>query len=144
MKSKLLEKVLNQKISKALYEYDNLYPNEVKFTDMRRLIKWVSIEDSIFNAIEHWASERGLIPVFHKDQIRNQFIKLIEEIGELSKAFQEHNHSDIKDAIGDCIVVLTVLSCQLGYNLGEIMDDVLSEIEQRTGVVKEGIFVKDK
>ncbi len=143
MKSKLLKRVLEDKISRALYEYDSTHEG-LNLSMMRRIIKKVHLEDSIFDAICIWASQRGLIPVFKKDQIRSQFIKLIEEIGEFSKALLDQNHQKVKDAIGDCIVVLTVLSYQLGYNLGEIMDDVLSEIEQRTGTLREGVFVKDK
>jgi NTP pyrophosphatase (non-canonical NTP hydrolase) len=60
--------------------------------------------------IIEWAKERNLI---HVDNAPKQKLKLIEELGELSSAILKNDITEQKDAIGDCFVVLVILSEQL-------------------------------
>lgn len=50
---------------------------------------------------------------------------------------------EIKDAIGDCIVVLTILSSMYSINVEECINSAYSIIEKRTGKIVNGVFVKD-
>jgi NTP pyrophosphatase (non-canonical NTP hydrolase) len=50
-----------------------------------------------------WANERNLLA---STTTEKQKLKLISEVGELSDAILKNNLDEIKDAIGDCIVVL--------------------------------------
>jgi len=88
-----------------------------------------------------WASERGLLV---KGNDRNQLIKLMEEVGELSSAILKDNQPEVKDALGDIQVVLIILSSQLGYDLDECLEDAYNVIKNRTGKKINGIFVKDE
>ena len=63
-----------------------------------------------------WALKRGIIP---NGNAQTQYIKLIEEVGELGAALVRHNDEGIKDAIGDALVVLTSLSVLCGTDLNE-------------------------
>lgn len=60
-----------------------------------------------FEQIRHWASSRGL---YEKGDIKTQFVKLTEEVGELANSILKKEEDEVIDAIGDIIVVLTNLS----------------------------------
>lgn len=60
-----------------------------------------------FQPIRNWAEERG---IYEKGDVKTQYLKLLEEVGELSKAILQNDKEEIIDAIGDCVVVLTNLT----------------------------------
>jgi len=91
--------------------------------------------------ILEWADKRGLLVQGNQ---RNQLIKLMEEVGELSSAILKDNQPEVKDALGDIQVVLIILSSQLGYDLEECLKDAYNVIKNRTGKKVNGIFVKDE
>ena len=66
----------------------------------------------LIKQIERWAEERNLI---EGSTPQKQFLKLAEEIGELITGHNKQNLELIKDAVGDCFVVLAILSKQTGY-----------------------------
>lgn len=66
----------------------------------------------LIKQIEQWAEERNLI---EGSTPQKQFLKLAEEIGELITGHNKRNLELIKDAVGDCFVVLAILSKQTGY-----------------------------
>lgn len=59
--------------------------------------------------IEQWAEDRNLI---EGSTPKKQFIKLMEEFGELCGGVAKDNLGIIKDSIGDCFVVLTIINAQ--------------------------------
>ena len=63
--------------------------------------------DDEFQPIRDWADQRG---IYQKGDMKTQYLKLLEEVGELSKAILQDNKEEVIDAIGDCVVVLTNLS----------------------------------
>lgn len=52
-----------------------------------------------------------------------QFLKLYEEIGELSRGLAENDEAVTKDSIGDITVVLIGLTLQLGIKTEEIFPE---------------------
>ena len=72
-----------------------------------------------FKPIRDWAKEKGIID--HGD-CKTQFLKLIEEAGELSKAILKDNEEEFIDAIGDCVVVLTNLAAIRGYDIEDCIN----------------------
>ncbi|HGO5853322.1 TPA: MazG-like family protein [Mannheimia haemolytica] len=60
--------------------------------------------------IEQWAEDRNLI---HGSTPQKQMLKLMKEFGELCGSIARDNPEMIKDAIGDCFVVLTILNKQI-------------------------------
>lgn len=94
-----------------------------------------------FNPIREWAEERGL---YEKGDPKSQFIKLVEEMGELSVSILKNNEDEFKDAIGDCVVVLTNLAKQKGYNIEDCINGSYRVISERKGKMINGTFVKDK
>lgn len=89
--------------------------------------------------ILEWAKERNLLP----GDPNKQFVKLIEEIGELANGMSKNNHPEIIDAIGDIQVVLIILSNQLGVNYKEALESAYNVIKSRTGKTVNGVFIKD-
>ena len=90
--------------------------------------------------ILHWAEQRDLLK---HENAPKQFMKLVEEVGELSNAMLKNNISEQIDAIGDIQVVLIILSEQLGINYDEALKSAYNVIKERTGKTINGTFIKD-
>ena len=95
---------------------------------------------SEFELIVQWAIEREL---FTKATAEHQFIKLQEEIGELAIGMLKKNTDEIKDAIGDCVVVLTILAEMNGTPIEQCINSAYDEIKNRKGKMINGTFVKE-
>lgn len=67
-------------------------------------------EKELIGKIEQWAEDRNLISGSTQQK---QFIKLMEEFGELCAGIARNDKEKIKDSIGDCCVVLIILNEQL-------------------------------
>lgn len=93
-----------------------------------------------FNKICQWAEDRNLISGARPAA---QFQKLGEEFGELGRALVEGDLAMIQDAIGDMIIVLTIMSAQLGVPVETCIDGAYEEIKDRQGKMINGIFVKE-
>lgn len=74
--------------------------------------------------IEQWAEERNLIQGSTPEK---QFLKLMEEFGELCGGIAKDKPEIIKDSIGDCFVVLVILNKQLktDVNISSIIEEIL-------------------
>jgi NTP pyrophosphatase (non-canonical NTP hydrolase) len=93
-----------------------------------------------FDLIRTWAAERGL---YDKGDTKTQYLKLMEEAGELGRAILKNDQPEVVDAIGDMVVVLTNLSELAGYNIEHCIDEAYNVISKRTGKMVNGTFVKD-
>jgi NTP pyrophosphatase (non-canonical NTP hydrolase) len=93
-----------------------------------------------FDLIRAWANERGL---YDKGDTKTQYLKLMEEAGELGRAILKDDQPEIVDAIGDMVVVLTNLSELAGYKIEHCIDEAYAVISKRTGKMHNGTFVKD-
>jgi NTP pyrophosphatase (non-canonical NTP hydrolase) len=70
--------------------------------------------------------------------------KLIEEAGELAKALLKNDKSEIIDAIGDMIVVLTNLAKLENLLIEDCVLSAYDVIKNRKGKMENGTFVKEK
>lgn len=93
-----------------------------------------------FNDIRLWAEERNLID--GSDRFR-QMVKLVEEQGELASGIAKGNDSLVVDAIGDMVVVLTILAKQSGFDIEWCIECAYQEIKDRKGKMIDGVFVKE-
>ena len=93
-----------------------------------------------FDLIRTWADERGL---YDKGDTKTQYLKLMEEAGELGRAILKNDQPEVVDAIGDMVVVLTNLAELAGYNIEHCIDEAYKVISKRTGKMVNGTFVKD-
>jgi NTP pyrophosphatase (non-canonical NTP hydrolase) len=90
--------------------------------------------------ILEWAKPKGLL---NPDFAPKQFIKLVEEVGELANAILKNNKAEQIDALGDIQIVLNILAEQLGFDLDECLKSAYEEIKNRTGKTINGTFIKD-
>ena len=95
----------------------------------------------VFHDIRQWASTRGL---YDKGDPKTQYLKLMEEAGELGRALLKNDHPEQIDAIGDIVVVLTNLSELIGVKIEDCIDTAYNVIAERKGKMINGTFVKDE
>ena len=93
-----------------------------------------------FELIRKWAKEKG---IYKKGDPKTQMLKLIEEVGETSKAILKNDKNEIIDGLGDCLVVLINLSELCGYKLEDCLEYAYNEIKNRKGKMQNGTFIKD-
>jgi NTP pyrophosphatase (non-canonical NTP hydrolase) len=94
-----------------------------------------------FQSIRDWAENKG---IYSKGDPKTQYIKLCEEIGELAQSILKQDEAEFKDAIGDCVVVLTNLAKLKGYTIEECINGSYDVIAKRTGKMVNGTFVKEQ
>ena len=96
--------------------------------------------DSLVYNVEKWAYDKGL----NKANPRDQYLKVAEECGEIAAGLARSDDAAIKDAIGDTVVTLIILSQQMGMTLEECLQVAWGEIKDRTGEMRDGVFVKSE
>ena len=97
-------------------------------------------KSSQFDLIRDWADERGLYE--HGDP-KTQALKLVEEVGEISRAILKDDIDEVIDGIGDSVVVLTNLAELMGVSIEECIASAYGVISKRTGKMVNGTFKKD-
>jgi NTP pyrophosphatase (non-canonical NTP hydrolase) len=93
-----------------------------------------------FELIRQWAHAKG---IYDKGDSKTQYIKLMEEAGELAKALLTNDRAEIVDAIGDIAVVLTNLAALEKLTIEDCIDSAYNEIKGRKGKMNNGTFVKN-
>ena len=97
--------------------------------------------DALLSDIHNWADDRGIL----RGKIETQTLKLGEEFGELQKAVLKDKPEDIKDAIGDIIVVLVSIAYFNGHTIADALQMAYDTISKRTGYTNDkGDFIKTK
>ena len=94
-----------------------------------------------FDLIREWAEERGL---YEKGDPKTQYLKLMEEAGEVGRAILKNDKAEIVDGIGDMVVVLTNLAKLTGNDIEFCIEQAYNEISKRKGKMINGTFVKDE
>ena len=100
-------------------------------------LKQTNLQCKILN----WANERELLRPVNKWK---QYSKLQEESNELYIAMIDGKQEEIKDALGDCVVVLTILAHQCGFDLEDCTKTAYEVIKNRKGKTISGTFIKEK
>lgn len=68
----------------------------------------------LMQKVEAWAEERNLIKFENADK---QYLKFLEETGELARALLKNDTFEATDSWGDCLVTVIILAKQLGNPL---------------------------
>lgn len=105
-----------------------------------KTISFGNTENTVFDNIREWALERDL---YSRGNSSTQYIKLMEEAGELAQALLKRDEPEIYDAIGDIVIVLTNLAEMEGVKIEDCINDAYNEIKNRKGSMKNGTFVKN-
>ena len=86
-----------------------------------------------------WADKRDLLMPANA---KTQMLKVVEEVGELASALLKNKQSETKDALGDVLVTLIILSEQLDLDLIDCLELAYNEIRLREGETINGTFIK--
>jgi len=103
-------------------------------------LKEVSKDQNVYDLIRLWAKDKG---IYDKGDGKTQYIKLMEEAGELARGLLKNDLPEIKDAIGDMVVVLTNLAALEGLNIEDCVTSAYDVIKSRQGNMINGTFVKN-
>ena len=95
--------------------------------------------DTVYDDIRAWAKAKG---IYQSGDSRTQYIKLMEEAGELAEALLKNDETEVIDAIGDMVVVLTNLAKLRGHNIEDCVASAYDVIKSRQGKMVNGTFVK--
>jgi len=93
-----------------------------------------------FPLIRQWAEARNLI---QGSTPHHQMVKLAEEMGELAHGVARNSRDEIIDAIGDMVVVLTIIANQYTWNIEDCIAHAYEQIKDRKGRMINGVFVKE-
>ena len=110
-----------------------------KFMSAKEIYTKENTSENIFDNIRSWAMVRG---IYEKGNSKTQYVKLMEEAGELARALLKNDKPEVIDSIGDMVVVLTNLAKLEKLNIEDCIDNAYQTISKRTGKMVNGTFVK--
>jgi phosphoribosyl-ATP pyrophosphohydrolase len=124
----------------ACYVYNKvLFEATQKTTPNDIYMELPETTDSVYDLIRQWAAGRG---IYTSGDSKTQYTKLCEESGELARAILKNDKSELIDAIGDMVVVLTNLAALEGLKIEECVTSAYDVIKSRQGYMVNGTFVK--
>jgi len=88
-----------------------------------------------------WAIQKGIL---EHGSARGQAFKTFEECEELIEAIRFDDKDEIIDALGDILVTIIIQAEMQGLSLESCLESAYNVISKRTGVMKDGQFLKDK
>lgn len=124
--------------NKALHEYC-LSAMKKRIDPDSSLSKQQEEKPNVYDLIREWADERG---IYKNGDLKTQYVKLMEESGELAKAILKNDKEEFIDAIGDMIVVLTNLAALEGLKVEDCVVSAYNVIKSRQGKMVNGTFMK--
>jgi NTP pyrophosphatase (non-canonical NTP hydrolase) len=128
-------------IKKSMYSSGRSYIYNKALSEAGPFKKLEIELDFNFNKIREWAANKG---IYSQGDSKTQYIKLMEEAGELAQAILKEDEPEIIDAIGDMVVVLTNLAKMRGHNIEDCISSAYGVISKRSGKIINGTFVKDE
>ena len=124
--------------SSRCYIYNKALNEAAPFEKFKQ--KTTETSNSNFAKIRQWADVKG---IYESGDSKTQYVKLMEEAGELAQAILKEDEPEVIDAIGDMVVVLTNLAKLRGHKIEDCIDSAYDVIAKRTGKMVSGTFVKD-
>lgn len=109
----------------------------VKFGTSRKQKRRVNDLYTLIDKVVGWHYDRNLI---EGSTDKDQTLKLLQELGELSDSVCKGQ--DIKDDIGDMLVVMINIVERNGLVLSECLKKAWDDIKDRKGRMQDGIFIK--
>ena len=95
--------------------------------------------EELQEAVLDWADERDLLEA----NPNRQFLKVVEELGELASAMAKNERENEIDAMGDLFVTLIILSRQINLNPVKCLEVAYNMIADRKGKTVDGVFIKE-
>ena len=90
--------------------------------------------------VTQWAIDRNIVPGSTADR---QFLKLVEEVGELAVGLQKKDRKLIRDSLGDISVMVNNIAELSEMTFDECCEAAWEEIKDRKGRIINGTFIKE-
>ena len=126
------------------HDVPRLFSKIVEWAKDRNIIKGSTPQDQFTKLLEEVIE---LYSTLHPDktglQVRNSILDLTTELYFRGKIDQAPVGKTIEDDVGDCVVVLTIISEMQGLTMQKCISQGYSDIEHRKGELISGVFVKE-
>ena len=126
------------------HDVPRLFSKIVEWAKDRNIIKGSTPQEQFTKLLEEVIE---LYSTLHPDktglQVRNSILDLTSELYFRGKIDQAPSGKTIEDDVGDCVVVLTIISEMQGLTMQKCISQGYSDIEHRKGEMIAGIFVKE-
>ena len=127
-------------VKTSMYNEDRSYIYNKAYYEAFIAEPAVDKQGNVFDDIRDWAHSKG---IYASGSSGVQYLKLIEEAGELAEALLKKDKAEIQDAIGDMVVVLTSIAKFEDMFIEDCIKYAYDVIAKRTGKMVNGTFVKD-
>ena len=125
----------------SMFNNERCYVYNKAFSVAFNMKETPSVSDAtVYDLIRTWANDKG---IYDKGDTKTQYLKLMEEVGELADAILKDDKLEIVDAIGDIIVVLTNLAALEQLRVEDCVESAYGVIKNRKGKMVNGTFVKE-
>ena len=104
-----------------------------------QVIRYIMLINELIEKTIEWHHARNLIDGAND---KDQYMKLIQECGELSDNIC--TQQDIRDDIGDIMVVLINIAERNGVTLEDCLAVAYDDIKDRKGKMVDGVFIKEE
>ncbi len=128
-------------VKTSMYNEDRSYIYNKAYYEAFIAEPAVDKQGNVFDDIRDWAHSKG---IYASGSSGVQYLKLIEEAGELAEALLKKDKAEIQDAIGDMVVVLTSIAKFEDMFIEDCIKSAYDVIAKRTGKMVNGTFVKDE
>jgi NTP pyrophosphatase (non-canonical NTP hydrolase) len=95
--------------------------------------------EELIEKVEAWAIDKG---IDKSENWSKQYVKVVEELGELGSAMLKNKEAEEVDGFGDVLVTLIILALQRDIDLERALKVAYNEISGRTGQTVGGVFIK--
>lgn len=127
--------------SNRCYIYNKAFSNVMQvLVNGKEKKKKKKKKTNIYDLIRVWAADKG---IYKSGDSKTQYLKLMEESGELAEALLKNDETEVIDAIGDMVVVLTNLAKLRGHKIEDCVASAYDVIKSRQGKMINGTFVKN-
>jgi NTP pyrophosphatase (non-canonical NTP hydrolase) len=97
--------------------------------------------EKLVGDVIRWAEERRILV---NTTPRDQFIKTVEEIGEIAHALATDNIDEFVDAVGDTLVTMILMTSSANVDVTYCLAHAYEQIKHRRGKMVNGVFVKEE
>lgn len=94
--------------------------------------------NTLVKNVKQWGKEKGIT----KANPRDQYLKVVEETGELGGSLARNDIEGAKDDLGDIMITVILEAETLGLDIEDCLAHAYNEVSGRTGKMVDGIFIK--
>lgn len=94
--------------------------------------------EELIKNVRQWAVSKDF------DDPRAQFMKIVEELGETSEAYDKGWQDKLIDSIDDLQVTIINFAMLVGVDYKDALEEAWETIKDTKGTIKNGVFIKEE